>query len=298
MTWVILLISFFLYLLLGPGQAHGVILNYRLFRGIFAIISGAYLSVSGVLLQAVFNNPLVEPYILGVSAGASTGALVSIYLLGLSAPLWVSGFSFASAVVCVGLVFALSVNLHPSKETLLLVGLSAGAFLTAINSILMLVKSHNPTSDIVFWLLGSLAGAGLRQVEILLGALPLLILSILFSRRLDLLLWGKEAETMGLTLWKTRAGALAISTVLTALVVSQVGVIGFVGLISPHIARKIWGYPHRKLLPGAVAIGGIVLLLSDLLSRVLLSPWEIPVGLITALVGAPLFLYLTLRKSL
>lgn len=296
MIWLILILSFAVYLLSGPGTPSFPILSYRFFRGVFALISGAYLSASGVLLQAVFNNPLVEPYILGVSAGASTGALLAIYFLALSSPLWVSGLSFLSAVACVGLVFLISVKLHPSRETLLLVGLSMGAFLTAINSIIMLIKSQNPTSDLVFWLLGSLSGINREEVLILLLGLPFLVFSLFLHRRLDLLLWGREAEAMGLALWETRALVLVISTVLAAIVVSEAGVIGFVGLISPHIARRLWGYPHRKLLPGALGIGALVLLLSDLLSRVLLSPWELPVGLITALIGAPLFLYLTLRR--
>ncbi len=298
MTWLGLLVfSFIIYLLAGPGGIphSSQVLSYRLFRGLFAMLAGSYLSISGLLLQTVFQNPLVEPYILGVSAGASTGALIGIYILALSSLYAISLSSFIFALLCVGFVYFLAKNLHPSKETLLLVGLSTGAFLTALNSIMMLLKSENPSADLIFWLLGSLSGAGSKEVLVLLLALPFMLLPLVKPTHLDLLLWDREAETMGLNYRRTQAWALFSATLLSAAVVSLAGVIGFVGLISPHIGRRIWGWSHKKLLPGAMLMGAMVLLLSDLLSRALLSPWEIPVGLITALVGAPLFLYLTLR---
>ncbi len=298
MIWMgVLLLSFALYILMGPGglPSSAQVLSYRLFRGLFAVLAGSYLSTSGLLLQAVFQNPLVEPYILGVSAGASTGALVGLYILSLSSVYALSLSSFVFALLCVGFVYFLARTLHPSRETLLLVGLSTGAFLTALNSILMLLKSENPSADLIFWLLGSLSGTGLREVVVLLLALPAMVLPLTKTAHLDLLLWGREAETMGLNYKRTQAWVLFAATLLSAAVVSLAGVIGFVGLISPHIGRRIWGWSHKKLLPGAMLMGATVLLLSDLISRTLLSPWEIPVGLITALVGAPLFLYLALR---
>ncbi len=300
MSWVgVLVLSFALYLLAGPGgfPPPGQVLYYRLFRGLFAMLAGSYLSISGLLLQTVFQNPLVEPYILGVSAGASTGALIAIYIFALSSLYLISLSSFIFALLCVGFVYFLARKLHPSKETLLLVGLSTGAFLTALNSIIMLLKSENPSADLIFWLLGSLSGAGPREVLVLLLALPFMVFPLMRPAHLDLLLWDREAETMGLNYRRTQAWVLFFATFLAAAVVSLAGVIGFVGLISPHIGRRIWGWSHKKLLPGAMLTGAAVLMLSDFLSRALLSPWEIPVGLITALVGAPLFLYLTLRGS-
>lgn len=299
MIYISLLFFFVLYMLAGPAGLlpSSEILIYRATRGIYAIIAGGALSLSGVMLQALFSNPLVEPYLLGVSSGATTGSLLAIFFLGVVSPLVVSGFSFSFALFMVIVLFALSRRFFPSREALLLVGISVGSILTALNSIIMLIKSKNPSSDLLFWLLGSLAGIGKREVMISLLLLPGFLYVLFLRRELDMLLWGEESEFMGLNLKKVQGQVLILATVFAAVVVSLSGVIGFVGLISPHIARRIYGWTHKKLLSASIAVGALVLLVSDFLARNLLSPTEIPVGLITSLIGAPLFLYLVMKKE-
>ena len=296
---IALFLSYGVYVLVGPAgfTLHGDILSYRIVRGLYAMIAGSALSLSGLMLQALFSNPLVEPYILGVSSSATTGSLIAIFFLGIvSAPL-ISGFSFFfSILMVVVLVFFLK-KYFPSREALLLVGISAGSTLTAINSIIMLIKSRQPSSDLLFWLLGSLSGVGKRELLLIFLLLPLFVVSLFMHRELDLLLWGDEAFAMGLNQRKVYAEVLIISTALAATVVSLTGVIGFVGLISPHIGRRIFGWSHKKLIPASMLIGALVLLLSDFVARNLLSPTEIPVGLITSLIGAPLFLYLVMKRN-
>jgi len=296
---IALFLSYVVYVLVGPAgfTLHGDILSYRIVRGLYAMIAGSALSLSGLMLQALFSNPLVEPYILGVSSSATTGSLIAIFFLGIvSAPL-ISGFSFFfSILMVVVLVFFLK-KYFPSREALLLVGISAGSTLTAINSIIMLIKSRQPSSDLLFWLLGSLSGVGKRELLLIFLLLPLFVVSLFMHRELDLLLWGDEAFAMGLNQKKVYAEVLIISTALAATVVSLTGVIGFVGLISPHIGRRIFGWSHKKLIPASMLIGALVLLLSDFVARNLLSPTEIPVGLITSLIGAPLFLYLVMKRN-
>ena len=296
---IALFLSYVVYVLVGPAgfTLHGDILSYRIVRGLYAMIAGSALSLSGLMLQALFSNPLVEPYILGVSSSATTGSLIAIFFLGIvSAPL-ISGFSFFfSILMVVVLVFFLK-KYFPSREALLLVGISAGSTLTAINSIIMLIKSRQPSSDLLFWLLGSLSGVGKRELLLIFLLLPLFVVSLFMHRELDLLLWGDEAFAMGLNQRKVYAEVLIISTALAATVVSLTGVIGFVGLISPHIGRRIFGWSHKKLIPASMLIGALVLLLSDFVARNLLSPTEIPVGLITSLIGAPLFLYLVMKRN-
>ncbi|MCD6453769.1 MAG: iron ABC transporter permease [Candidatus Aminicenantes bacterium] len=296
---IALFLSYGVYVLVGPAgfTLHGDILSYRIVRGLYAMIAGSALSLSGLMLQALFSNPLVEPYILGVSSSATTGSLIAIFFLGIvSAPL-ISGFSFFfSILMVVVLVFFLK-KYFPSREALLLVGISAGSTLTAINSIIMLIKSRQPSSDLLFWLLGSLSGVGKRELLLIFLLLPLFVVSLFMHRELDLLLWGDEAFAMGLNQKKVYAEVLIISTALAATVVSLTGVIGFVGLISPHIGRRIFGWSHKKLIPASMLIGALVLLLSDFVARNLLSPTEIPVGLITSLIGAPLFLYLVMKRN-
>ncbi len=299
MILLLLFFSFLLYVVVGPAGVHAPldILMYRAMRGFYAVIAGGALSLSGVMLQALFSNPLVEPYLLGVSSGATTGSLLAIFFLGVVSPLFISGFSFSIALLMVILLFALSRRFFPSREALLLVGISAGSTLTAINSIIMLIKSKNPSSDLLFWLLGSLSGIGEREVLISLVLIPGFIYTLFLHRELDLLLWGEESEFMGLELRKIQGIVLVLATAFAAVVVSLSGIIGFVGLISPHITRRIYGWSHKRLLPYSIAVGGLVLLASDFLARNLLSPTEIPVGLITSLIGAPLFLYLVMKKE-
>jgi len=296
---IALFLSYGVYVLVGPAgfTLHGDILSYRIVRGLYAMIAGSALSLSGLMLQALFSNPLVEPYILGVSSSATTGSLIAIFFLGIvSAPL-ISGFSFFFSILMVVVLVFFSKKYFPSREALLLVGISAGSTLTAINSIIMLIKSRQPSSDLLFWLLGSLSGVGKRELLLIFLLLPLFVVSLFMHRELDLLLWGDEAFAMGLNQRKVYAEVLIISTALAATVVSLTGVIGFVGLISPHIGRRIFGWSHKKLIPASMLIGALVLLLSDFVARNLLSPTEIPVGLITSLIGAPLFLYLVMKRN-
>jgi iron complex transport system permease protein len=274
-----------------------IIMEIRLPRVFLAIIVGAGLSVAGAVLQALLRNPLAEPYILGISSGGSMGAILAIALLTGTAPYIVPIASFAGSSIVLVVVFAVAYRrgqLDP--YTLLLSGVMVGAFFNA--AILLTIAVFNQELRNAFlWLMGNLSAASMDAV-LLVG--PLLILgsagAMMLSRQFNIIATGDDsALQLGVDVRALRRKSYLIASFLTGIVVSVSGVVGFVGLIVPHVCRMVFGPDHRLLLPASFLLGGTFLVLADLLARTVLAPAEIPVGAVTAAIGAPVFIYLLRR---
>jgi len=278
-----------------------IFLDLRFSRTLLAFLVGACLSLSGAILQGYFQNPMADPFVIGVSSGASFGAVLCLFL-GLETTLLgfplQNLFAFASAFALVSLVYLLSRRRPAYRiETLLLTGIAAGAMASALTSFLLFSKSDS-FEQAVFWLLGSFTLADWRQVA---AVAPYFVLCLAIAQWLakdmNLLVLGDEtARALGSPAGRVRKVFLAVSTLLAALAVSVSGIIGFVGLVVPHWVRILVGPDHRHLFFLSSLTGGVFLVICDLLARTLLAPAELPIGIITAAFGAPFFIYLLHRR--
>lgn len=275
-----------------------IVVSIRLPRIVLALLVGSGLSVAGVVFQALLRNPLAEPYILGISSGGTVGAIIAIGLsLGASAittPL----ASFIGSAAVMALVYAIAHRRGQlDTNALLLGGVMIGAFFNAV--VLLIIAVYNQELRNAFlWLMGNLSSANGDAMIVVAPILLLASILLLFqARNFNLISTGDEtAMQLGVEVAKVKRLSYLMASLITGLVVSVSGVIGFVGLLIPHICRMLFGPDHRLLLPASFLLGGSFLILADILSRTLLAPSEIPVGAITAAVGAPVFVYL-LRKT-
>lgn len=282
------------------GNGESVIFwNLRLPRIILCVLVGAVLSVSGATYQSIFRNPLTDPYILGISSGASLGAAAAI-LLGLDKYQFGIGLAaLAVALLTVLLIYRIaSIGNRMHTATLLLTGVCFTFLATAIVSFLMVIN-QDKMDRIIFWTMGSFATTTWDDVLIVLPvALAGILVTLFYSKDLNLLLVGSEtAKSLGVEVEKVKKILLLATTLMVAFAVSACGVIGFVGLVVPHCVRLVAGYDNRLVIPYSIFVGGIFLLLCDTLARVTLIPSEIPVGSVTALVGAPMFIYLLYKTK-
>ncbi len=285
----------------------GVFLQIRLPRVLLCALSGGILAISGVYMQGLFRNPLVEPGIVGTSAGAAFGASIVFVLAAylpiewksLVGPLLVPLFAFIGATFSTFLVYSISKSQQKTSIlSILLVGLAINALgLSGMGFMTYLARDPQARS-INFWNLGTFSGANWQQVLIVSILFVVVFFSTFqFAKPLNAILLGEEeAIYLGVDIKKFRRKILIVNTLMVAIITSFIGIIGFVGLIVPHIVRQIVGSDHKKLLPISMLVGGIVLLLADLAARLLLAPSEIPIGIITSLVGAPVFIIL-LKKQ-
>lgn len=285
----------------------GVFIQIRLPRVILCALSGGILAVSGVYMQGLFRNPLVEPGIVGTSAGAAFGAsivfVLSVYIpiewKTLTGPLLVPLFAFLGATLTTFLVYTLSKqHQKTSVLSILLIGLAINALgLSGMGFMTYLARDPQARS-INFWNLGTFSGANWEQVGIIAMLSVIVFLTMIrFSKPLNAILLGEEeALYLGVDIKKFRRSILVVNTLMVAIITSFIGIIGFVGLIVPHIVRLLVGSDHKKLLPASFLMGSILLLLADLAARLLLAPSEIPIGIITSIVGAPVFIIL-LKKQ-
>ena len=285
---------------------HGILWSYRLPRAIIAMACGASLALSGVVLQALLRNPLADPYILGLSAGASTGA-VAVAILGFGAgALSLSGGAFMGALLAFGFV-ALLARLAQgrgagaaSSLALLLAGV-AGAQLFHALTALIIAKSAdaNQARGIMFWMMGNLSGS--RWPDVYLAVPIALFGSIVIyahSRALDAMTFGREAaQSMGIQTRLVMVVLIGTTALLTAVMVSMTGAIGFVGLVVPHAVRFLVGVRHFLLIPATALAGGVFLIFADIMSRILIPGQSLPIGVVTALVGAPAFAAILVRNS-
>ncbi|MDY6371693.1 MAG: iron ABC transporter permease [Bacteroidales bacterium] len=276
-----------------------IFLQLRLPRVVMSALVGAVLSVCGAAYQSIFRNPLTDPYVLGVSSGASLGAAVAI-LLGLEAFLWgVGGMALAAALATVVLIYRIaSIGNRMHTTTLLLTGVCLTLLISALISFLM-VLNQEKMDAIIFWTMGSFGSSGWMDVWMMAPVTVVGIGVVLWhSRDLNLLLAGSEAaRSMGVEVERVKRILLLATTLMVAFAVSSCGVIGFVGLIVPHAVRLVAGPDNRRLVPYSMLCGALFVLVCDTLARTLLRPSELPVGSLTSMVGAPLFIYLLYKNK-
>lgn len=277
-----------------------IVIELRLPRIGLALVAGGGLALAGAIFQAVLRNPLAEPYVLGVAGGAAVGAVAAV-VFGLAAiPGAVQAAALAGAIGAMLLVLRIALGVGRSLDTrvLLLAGVVAGAFFNAVILLLLLLADVESFRSAVFWMMGSLSGATWRTTLLLTAlVIPAVVVLLALARALNLLAIGEEtALFLGTRVERVKLIAYFLASLLVAAAVSACGVIGFIGLIVPHAIRLAWGSDHRLLLPASVLGGGVFLLLADTAARSVAAPAELPVGVITALVGVPIFVLL-LRRS-
>lgn len=277
-----------------------IITDIRLPRLIYSVITGIGLSLVGLLMQTVTRNALADPYVLGVSSGASTGAVFAIIMGGLpflgqyNTPI----FAALGAALSIILVL-LCVGKSNSPVKLILIGMGMTGVFSALTMMIIYGAKHEAqVRSAMFWLLGSFAGIQWSDLPLTAIIITLFMLYIYtFNQDLDVLLLGNhEAAQMGLSVKQLQLSIVIISSVVIATLVSKVGVVGFIGLIIPHLARIIGGPKHKHTLLFSALIGSIVMIWSDVLSRALYSPEEIPIGVLTSLLGAPLFIWIIMNR--
>jgi iron complex transport system permease protein len=284
-------------------SAETILLGIRIPRILTAFIVGAGLTLCGILMQALTKNPLADPYVLGISHGASAGA-VSVIMYGYLKFLGGYGTmvgAFCGAVISIALALKIAAIRNKVTATqLVLAGIAVSALFGAITNFMIY---HTKTgSDKVktatYWMMGSLSGASWEKLKYATIAFVICLILILFlSKGLDVLLLGDDvAVTVGVNTERLKMGIIILATLLTGVIVSISGTIGFVGLTIPHITRSIVGTKHKRLIPASVLVGGTFLVAADIISRVAVAPEELPIGVVSAFFGAPFFLYL-IRKS-
>lgn len=282
-----------------PPSLSTIVLDIRLPRIFMAGLAGAALAISGAAYQGMFRNPLADPYLIGISQGAALGAVTG-FLLPFSVPAAaIPALAFAGALLSVLAVFLISrTGKTLPLTTMILGGVAVGAFLSAITSYLLII-SGDRVHGIIFWLLGTISVADWRGVYIML---PYILIGsavlLLLARPLNIMQLDEEqASQLGINVEGTKLVVLGAATLCTAASVCFCGVIGFVGIIIPHAVRLLFGPDYRQLLPMSLLTGASFLILADTAARTILSPTEVPIGVITAFIGAPFFLYLLSQKK-
>ncbi|MDK4718762.1 iron chelate uptake ABC transporter family permease subunit [Rhizobium sp. CNPSo 3968] len=275
-----------------------VIWDYRLSRALVAAFCGAGLALSGAIMQSLLRNPLAEPYVLGISAGASTGA-VAVVILGVGAgAVSLSAGAFAGAFAAFFFVALLSNGTRGGTDRTILAGVAASQLFNAATSYIVTTSGNaQQARDVMFWLLGSFGGV--RWPEFMLVSTIVsfgLAACLLYARILDAFAFGDEAaSSLGVNVGRARMGLFALTAMMTATIVSMVGSIGFVGLVVPHTARFVVGPLHIRLLPACAIIGAMFMVLADIASRALIPQQVLPIGVVTALVGVPFFAIILYR---
>jgi iron complex transport system permease protein len=283
------------------SQEELILFSVRLPRIIFAGIVGASLSLGGVIFQAILRNPLADPYVLGISGGSALGAIIGILLGASSFYLGVPLLAFLGALVTVFLVFVIVGGTRGPllDNSLLLSGVVVNAFFSAAILFFLSIVNSMELHSITFWLMGDLSRASTK--EICVAGFCLLVGFVLLyaqARKLNLILQGEDtALQLGVNVERTKQWLLIVTSLITAVAVSLAGIIGFVGIMVPHFMRLIFGSDHRLLLPVTALFGASFLIVADTIARVVFAPAELPVGVITALCGAPYFIFLLKRKA-
>ena len=287
----------------GQGPVHDIIWLLRLPRLVLAALVGMGLSVCGVIMQAVVKNPLADPYILGISSGASLGATAAI-LLGIGVALGENFVGIAAFIgafaMSLGVLFISNLGGRSNSIKLLLGGMALSAVCGAFFSfIVYFANNKEGMQSIAYWMMGSFAGAKWENLMIIA---PIVILAVLFlwtqSRMLNLMLLGDEsALTLGTDLHIYRQIYLLVSSLIVGFVVYSAGMIGFVGLVVPHVIRMLVGTDHKKLIPVAALTGAIFLVVADGLCRIIIPRTELPIGILISIIGAPCFVYLMIKKT-
>ena len=279
-----------------PESLAASLVELRAGRALMAFVTGGALALAGVMMQALLRNPLADPYVLGISAGASVGALFALLMLCAAATVDVAAMGGAVTVALLLYVLARrdmrsGAAAEGGTSMLLLTGVIMSSASMALVTLMLSIAPEGRLRSMVFWMIGDLAGAPLRILPwLVLGAA--LAYALRNARAMNMLaLHAEAAATLGVRVGAVRKGLFFVSAVLTASAVTSAGAIGFVGLIVPHACRFAFGPDHRVLVPAAVLGGGSLLVLCDTVARTVVAPTQLPVGAITALIGAPVFLY-------
>lgn len=295
----------FPFLNINPGSAstQTIVWSLRLPRIILAITAGAGLAAAGAAMQGTLRNPLSSPYILGISSAAGFGAALAL-VFGIGVASFYGGYivianAFFFSVFAMVLVYAIARIRGMGTETVLLAGIAIGFLFSALLSLIQFfAPEHQAVSGVVFWLMGHLSSASWESILIIF---PIVIVSIVFmiqqSWNINVLSMGEEVATsLGVNSKRVLTTNMILETLATASIIAFAGVIGFVDLIAPHIARMLIGNDHRFLIPCSALMGAFILLCSDTVARLVLAPTELPVGIVTSLLGVPFFIYLLVRK--
>ena len=284
----------------ADATTRAIVIDLRLPRISLALVAGGALALAGAVFQALLRNPLAEPYVLGVSGGAAVGAVAAVVFGFAAVPGLLQLAALIGALIAILLVLRIAIRVGRALDTrvLLLAGVVAGAFFNAVILLLLMVADVESFRSAMFWMMGSVAAASWRATLLLtLFVLPASAVLLALARPLNLLAIGEEtALFLGTRVELVKRVAYFIASLLVAAAVAACGVIGFIGLIVPHALRLAWGSDHRLLLPASLLGGGAFLLLADTAARTVIAPAELPVGVITALLGVPLFVLL-LRRS-
>ncbi len=285
-----------------PDAYETILFDIRLPRTILILLAGAALSGSGAAYQGLFRNPLADPYIIGVAAGAGLGAVIAMALhwpATILGALVIPIAAFVGALITVGAVYGLArIGRSTPVATLILAGVAIGSFATAITTFLML-SSQTELRRAISWMLGGFAfGGWMPVVAILPYIFAGLILLSLMGRALNVLQFGDDqAQQMGLRVDRMKLVIVVAASLTTAAAVAFAGIIGFVGLAVPHVVRLLWGSDYRRLIPLSIIVGAALLLFADILARTIIAPQEVPLGVVTAMFGAPFFLWLLRRTK-
>jgi len=271
-----------------------IIWNLRLPRILSAIVSGMALAIAGTVFQAVFRNPMADPYVLGISSGAAFGVSLAAFLGLIGGAVGAWQVPLAAGIGALGaalFVFTVSAGMRRSVTTLLLTGIALNFFLSAAMTLFMYLN-RNQLQSVIQWSLGSFSSASWLKLRLLaLIAIPPVLIIACFTREMDVLLLDEgSALSVGLPLRSMRLTLLALSSIATAAVVSLYGIVGFVGLMVPHVVRLVVGPRHRLVLPCALLGGALMMVASDTISRTVIGASELPVGVVTSIAGAPLFI--------
>ncbi|ACI18505.1 FecCD family ABC transporter permease [Dictyoglomus thermophilum] len=286
----------FVKLLIGKGddRLSLIVWQIRIPRVIGAILAGVGLGVAGCISQSVLRNPMASPFTLGISQGAALGVTLSVVLFRQTLPYLTSLFAFLGAMMTTLLIILISSKFKVTPEAMILTGVSLSSLFSALTTIIQYFADELKIATVVFWTFGDIGRVSLREIRIIFVVVVLGIFYFLLKRwDYNALESGAEtAKSLGVNVERERIVSMLVTSLISAVITAGVGVIGFVGLISPHIVRRFVGNDYRFLIPASALFGGLLLLLADTLARTIISPIVLPVGAITSLLGAPFFLYL------
>ena len=306
-SWNALVTGFF-----APEEAmtlqQRIIWQLRVPRVLMAIVGGIGLSLSGLVMQTILRNPLASPYTLGISSAASFGAAISIVLglgtlpvfSGVIPSTYIIAFNaFLCSTICTFIIYGLSRTQRITAETIVLFGVAANFLFSAATSFLQYIGTEEQLAELVYWMFGSLSKATWGKLK-LVTVTTLLTAAFLYTKAWDynaLLLGDESAGSLGINVERVRIIGMLLASFVTAVIVSLLGPIGFIGLVAPHLARILIGSDHRYLIPATVLLGACLLVAADVLSCVILSPVVVPVGIVTSFVGVPHLIYLVTRRQ-
>lgn len=288
--------------LLGGGTPteRTIVIDLRLPRALLAAIAGGSLALSGAIFQALLRNPLAEPYVLGVSSGAAIGAVTMIVLGAGARAAFTPIGALLGALLTVAIVLRIAYRIGRTLDSriLLLAGVIVGSFFQAVILLLLTIADVESFRSAIFWMMGSLAGADWPGLALLAAyVVPAAVALLALARPLNLMAAGEDTATyLGVRVTRVKLIAYIVASILAAATVAICGTIGFIGLVVPHAIRMVWGGDHRFLLPASFLAGGAFLLMADTGARTVAAPAELPIGVITALIGVPIFVLL-LRRS-